>query len=216
MHGPLERASAAHLEAVIRDELTGTFFTMNLDRARGALARVPWVRNVALRRQWPQRLDVTIEEHSPLARWNDAGLVNAQGEVFVADYNGELPQFDGPDGSAAQVTARYREWSEALAPLALTLDGIRLSPRGGWRLSASGAARSARDRAGARRADGAARAVRRRLRTHDRRPRARGHAHRARGPALSQRIRGACARIPGTRAEGRPAVRPARPGSRGR
>ncbi len=96
------------------------------------------MRNVALRRQWPQRLDVTIEEHAPVARWNDAGLVNAQGEVFVADYNGELPQFDGPDGSATQVAARFREWSEALAPLALTLERVRLSPRGGWRLAARG------------------------------------------------------------------------------
>ena len=138
VHGALERASAAHLEAAIREELTGTFFTMNLDRARGTLTRVPWVRNVALRRQWPQRLDVTIEEHAPVARWNDAGLVNAQGEVFVADYNGELPQFDGPDGSATQVAARFREWSEALAPLALTLERVRLSPRGGWRLAARG------------------------------------------------------------------------------
>jgi cell division protein FtsQ len=139
VHGTLERANAAHLEAAIREELTGTFFTMNLDRSRVALSRVPWVRNVALRRQWPRRLDVTIEEHLPVARWNDAGLVNAQGEVFVADYNGDLPQFDGPDGNAAQLTARYREWSEALAPLALTLERIRLSPRGGWRLSAKGA-----------------------------------------------------------------------------
>ena len=140
VHGRLERASAAHLEAAVRGELTGTFFTMNLDRARSSLARVPWVRNVALRRQWPQRLEVTIEEHAPLARWNDAGLVNAQGEVFVADYNGELPQFDGPDGSAAQVATRFREWSDALAPLALALEGIRLSPRGSWRLAAQGAA----------------------------------------------------------------------------
>jgi cell division protein FtsQ len=139
VHGPLERASAAHLEAAVREELTGTFFTMNLDRARSALTRVPWVRNVALRRQWPQRLDVTIEEHSPVARWNDGGLVNAQGEVFLADFDGELPQFEGPDGSATQVTARYREWSEALAPLALTVEAVRLSPRGGWRLAARGA-----------------------------------------------------------------------------
>ena len=127
VRGPLERASPAHVEAAIRGELTGTFFTMNLDRARSSLAAVPWVRNVALRRQWPQRLEVTIEEHAPLARWNDAGLVNTEGEAFVADYNGELPQFDGPDGSAA------------LVPLALTLEGIRLSPRGGWRLAARGA-----------------------------------------------------------------------------
>jgi cell division protein FtsQ len=139
VHGPLERASAAHLEAAIREELTGTFFTMNLDRARGALSRVPWVRTVAVRRQWPQRLDVTIEEHAPLARWNDGSLVNEQGEVFVADYNGELPQFEGPDGTSLQVATRYREWVERIAPLALTLEAVRLSPRGGWRLAARGA-----------------------------------------------------------------------------
>jgi len=137
---PLERVSAAHVEAAVRGELTGTFFTMNLDGARSSLARVPWVRNVALRRQWPQRLEVTIEEHVPLARWNIAGLVNTRGETFVADYNGELPQFDGPNGSAAQIATRFREWNEVVAPLALTLEGIRLSPRGGWRLAARGAA----------------------------------------------------------------------------
>lgn len=138
VRGPLERASPAHLEAAIRGELTGTFFTMNLDRARRSLAAVPWVRSVALRRQWPQRLEVTIEEHAPLARWNDAGLVNTEGEPFDADYNGELPLFEGPNGSAARVTARFNEWSAALRPLELALEGIRLSPRGGWRLAARG------------------------------------------------------------------------------
>ena len=57
---PLERANPSHIEAVIRDELAGTFFTMDLDKSRAALARVPWVRKVALRRQWPRKLEVTI------------------------------------------------------------------------------------------------------------------------------------------------------------
>ena len=139
VQAPPERTSAAHLEAAIRDELIGTFFTMNLDRARGAFARVPWVRTVALRRQWPHRLEVTIEEHAPLARWSDGQLVNTRGEVFVADYNDVLPQFDGPDGAAPQVAARYGEWKDTLAQLSLTLEGIRLSPRGGWHLAARGA-----------------------------------------------------------------------------
>ena len=64
---PLARASGAHLEAVIRGELRGTFFTMDLDAARASLRRVPWVRSVALRRQWPHRLEVEIDEHQPLA-----------------------------------------------------------------------------------------------------------------------------------------------------
>jgi cell division protein FtsQ len=138
VRGPLVHASAGHLEAVIRDELAGTFFTMNLEKSRAALARVPWVRSVALRRQWPGRLEVQIEEHVPLARWNNAGLVNVQGEPFVADYDGELPLFEGPDGRAAELAARYRDWGRALAPLGLAIREIDLSPRGGWRLTAQG------------------------------------------------------------------------------
>ncbi|HYQ98949.1 MAG TPA: cell division protein FtsQ/DivIB [Casimicrobiaceae bacterium] len=132
------RASAAHLEAVIRDELSGTFFTMNLDRARAALARVPWVRHVALRREWPQRLLVTIEEHVPYARWNADALVNPQGEIFVADFDGELPQLEAADARAPEVTARLAEWTASLAPSGLALSAVRVSPRGGWRLRAVG------------------------------------------------------------------------------
>src|SRR5437762_10991829 len=102
IRGPLARVNAGHLTAVVRNELTGTFFTMNLEKGRAALGSVPWVRKVALRRQWPQRLEITIEEHVPLARWNEAGLVDVDGEVFVADYDGELPQFSGPEGRSAE------------------------------------------------------------------------------------------------------------------
>jgi len=134
----LERASPAHLEAVIREELTGTFFTMDLDRARRALAQVPWVRAVALRRQWPRRLEVSIDEHQPLARWNDTALVNARGEVFSAEAKDELPQFQGPEGRAAEMTAQYRAWSARLEPLALAVTTLRLSARGSWHIEATG------------------------------------------------------------------------------
>ena len=53
IRGPLLRANPAHIEAVVREELRGTFFTLRLADARASLARVPWVRSVALRRAWP-------------------------------------------------------------------------------------------------------------------------------------------------------------------
>lgn len=133
---PLARSSPANLEAAIRSDLSGTFFTLDLDAARAALARVPWVRNVSLRRQWPGRLEIAVEEHVPYARWGDSGLVNEQGEIFAATHDGDLPQFDGPDARASEVTARHREWSALLAPLDLRLRAIAVSPRGGWRLKA--------------------------------------------------------------------------------
>src|SRR5690242_4770574 len=138
----LVHVSGAHLESVVREELAGTFFTLDLDRAGRALTRVPWVRSVALRRQWPRRLEIDIVEHEPLARWNDAGLVNTRGEVFSADWNGDLPQFSGPDGQSASVTVRYREWSAMLAPLGLSVRTLTLSPRGGWEIQTADAAGS--------------------------------------------------------------------------
>ena len=135
----LERADAAHLETVIRDDLTGTFFTMDLARARSALRQVSWVRDVGLRRQWPHRLEVSVDEHEPFARWNDAALVSARGEVFAARTNDDLPLFEGPDGAAADMLTRYRAWGNDLQPLGLSIREIRMTPRGGWRLKAVGA-----------------------------------------------------------------------------
>jgi len=134
----LERASAAHLEAVVREELAGTFFTMDLARAQQALAQVPWVRNVALRRQWPHRLEVEVEEHAPLARWNDVALVNTRGEVFSADAKDDLPQFQGQDGRAAERAEQYRAWSARLEPLSPAVRTLRLSARGSWHIDAAG------------------------------------------------------------------------------
>jgi cell division protein FtsQ len=133
---PLERASAPHLEAVIRDGLAGTFFTMNLDAARAAIGKVPWVRSAALRRQWPHRLEVAIEEHVPLARWGETALVDTKGATFAAQHAGVLPRFDGPEGYAAEMAGRYAEWSATLAPHMLRIAGIEVSPRGGWRVRA--------------------------------------------------------------------------------
>ena len=193
---PLKRANAAHLESVMRGELSGTFFTMDLDAARQSISHVPWVRAVALRREWPHRLDVELEEHQPLARWNDSGLVDAQGDVFVASYAGDLPQFDGPDGQSQAMAARYREWGTLLAPLALRLTGLTLSARGGWQIEALGDGGAADAARRARRRRRAARALRRRLWTHAGRARARRQARRPRRPAVSQRFRGARAGIP--------------------
>jgi len=135
---PLGRASGAQLEAAIRDELAGTFFTMDLGRARAVLARVPWVRDVALRRQWPDRLEVTVDEHVPLARFNEGQFVSVRGEAFAAESGEELPRFEGPEARAGEMADRYREWAQALSPLALRVSEVRLSPRGGWRLKAIG------------------------------------------------------------------------------
>jgi cell division protein FtsQ len=113
---------------------------MRLVDARESLVKVPWVRAVALRRAWPRTLEITVTEHEPLARWNDSALVDTHGDIFSADYDGELPQFAGPEGSAADVAARFREFGDTLKPTGLALAEIRLSERAAWVIRTEGPA----------------------------------------------------------------------------
>ncbi len=138
--GEVKRANPAHLEAVVREELSGTFFTLRLPEARASLQRVPWVKAVALRREWPDTLRITVIEHQPLARWTEGALVDTEGEVFAAEFAGALPQLAGPEGTATLVATRFREYGAELASRALAIAELRLSPRGGWQLRTAGSA----------------------------------------------------------------------------
>ncbi len=101
-------------------------------------------------------------EHEPLARWNDNALVNTQGEVFIADYDGELPQFRGPEDASMQVAAGFAEFGRALAPAGLTI--ARSPAVAARRLAAQGLGRRApHDRARPQRRERATRAIRRLL-----------------------------------------------------
>lgn len=130
--GAVRNVDPAHITAVIQQGLRGTFFSMDLAAARDAVQKVPWVRSASVRRHWPGVLEIAIEEHRPLARWNDAVLVNIQGEIFEAEYGEELPDFYGPAGAAGEVTARFREFSAPLRKLQLGIDALSRSARGAW------------------------------------------------------------------------------------
>src|SRR5579862_3911636 len=98
----LAHVTPDQVEAIVSREIKGNFFTLDLEQARAGFEKLPWVRNVNVRRQWPDRLEVTLEEHVPLGRWGNAALVNTYGEIFVAAYDGKLPVFVGPPGSAKE------------------------------------------------------------------------------------------------------------------
>jgi len=130
----LTHVTREEIEDLVRREVRGSFFTLDLDRARGAFVRLPWVRHVAVRRRWPVGLDVTLEEHEPFARWGDSALVNTHGDVFRATYEGRLPVFVGPEGSAREIAIQYRYFRRSLAALGETPVEVRVSARRAWQL----------------------------------------------------------------------------------
>lgn len=129
-----QRVDAAEVLQVMRNEVQGNFFTVDIERLRQSLEKLPWVRNVSIRREFPRRLEVQLEEYQALARWNNSALVDRQGEVFVAKSEQVMPDFVGQDGTAVEVTQRYEQFSQQLAALDLQVARLVLSPRHAWQL----------------------------------------------------------------------------------
>jgi cell division protein FtsQ len=132
-----QRVDTEKVLQVVRNEVRGNFFTVDIERLRQSLEKLPWVRNVSIRREFPQRLAVRLEEHQALARWNNVALVNRQGEIFAANIEQALPSFIGQDGAAAEVTQQYTQFSQQLAALDLQVTQLALSPRHAWQLRLS-------------------------------------------------------------------------------
>lgn len=128
----------AQVADIVRTELKGNFFTLSLPAARSAFEKLPWVRTVNVRRKWPDRLEVSLEEHVPLARWGNEALVNVQGELFRAAYDGDLPTFLGPPGSAKEIAIQYAYFKRALEAIGKTPVQVQVTPRRAWELRLAG------------------------------------------------------------------------------
>ncbi|MEO7729219.1 MAG: cell division protein FtsQ/DivIB [Burkholderiales bacterium] len=130
----LAHVTPEQLEAIVGRELHGNFFTVDLESARSGFEKLPWVRNVNVRRQWPDRLDVTLEEHVALGRWGGAALVNTFGELFTAAADGALPLFVGPPGSAKEIAIQYVYFQRNLSAISQTPVQIQVSARRAWQV----------------------------------------------------------------------------------
>lgn len=137
LKGTVLRTTTAELEAAL-PRASGNFFAADLGEIRARVERLPWVRHVAVRRVWPGRLAISIEEHVALARWGAgdemSALVNTHGERFTGKTQEALPLFIGPAGTQAEVARRYARFSAIVAPLGTKVERVVLSARQAWQL----------------------------------------------------------------------------------
>jgi cell division protein FtsQ len=147
VQGEVTRNNAVTLRANVVPQLSGNFFTLDLNDARDAFEAVPWVRAAVVHRDFPNRLRTVLQEHHPIALWGEDGantMVNEQSQVFEANVEDvdveRLPRLKGPEGLSADVVKMYRYLQPLLAAVDMDIDQIEMTPRGSWRvLTQSGA-----------------------------------------------------------------------------
>lgn len=128
------QVNAEQVLQVLREQVRGNFFTVDIEQLRIELEKLAWVRQVNIRREFPNRLSVELAEHHALAHWNNQALVNSYGEVFNAATSASLPDFSGQVGNSAQVAEQYALCNTQLAKVNLQVQSIALSPRFAWQL----------------------------------------------------------------------------------
>ncbi|HRH28684.1 MAG TPA: cell division protein FtsQ/DivIB [Aquabacterium sp.] len=144
LEGDLLRNNLATVRANVLPRVAGSYFQVDLRRARDVFESVPWVRRAVVQRVWPNQLHVTLEEHRPAAYWRhaerDDQLVNVQGEVFdanVGDVEDQpLPVLNAPSNATADQARQMLDMLARLKPVLAPLDAeilaLRLNDHGSW------------------------------------------------------------------------------------
>jgi cell division protein FtsQ len=139
--GDTSHNNALTIRANVAPRLRGNFFSADLQSTQAVFESLPWVRKAIVRREFPNRLRVVLQEHQPVGTWgreSEFQLLNEQGEVFEAnpgDIDTEsMPHLLGPLSQAPQVLQAWRRLRPLVQKHEMDIESLELSDRGNWQM----------------------------------------------------------------------------------
>ena len=125
-------------QAILSLGAPGTFMSQDVNVIQQQIERLPWIKQVSVRKQWPDELKIHLVEYVPVARWNDLHMVDAEGKSFSvpANHIGKetLPLLYGPEGNEQDVLAGYRQMNAVLAVSKFSVKAASMTARHSWQL----------------------------------------------------------------------------------
>ena len=69
-----------------------SFFNFKINILKKEIEKVPWVKSADIRRVYPGKIKIYIQEHTPIAIWNNKSYMNDVGDIFlIQDIKKNLP-----------------------------------------------------------------------------------------------------------------------------
>ena len=132
LSGSFEHIAQQEVESVLNSYVGEGFFSLDIHALRQKLGEKPWAESVSIRRVWPDRLDITIIERKPVARWDDNHLVSDQAVVFAANVESfrQLPVIHSRSEKLGQLLSRYHTLDRRFEGLGETVISVREDSRG--------------------------------------------------------------------------------------
>ncbi len=141
IEGEFKFVSKGELKSLISAKLDGSFVDLDLQSIKFAIEENAWVDSVTIERIWPDSLLLKIIEHKPIARWNDDGFINHEGELVKTGSNdvlASLPLLSGSEVNSKELAKNYVVFSEALHKNNLKLSGLGVDEKMSWTVDVGG------------------------------------------------------------------------------
>lgn len=125
------------LVSAVTPYATGSFLSVDVANLRKAGEALSWVKQVQVRRVWPDSLHLIVEEQVAVARWKDKWLVNDKGDTFLSiddELPADLAVLQGPENSHEVVVQRYQAMTKKLAAQGLAINYLEMDDRRAWNL----------------------------------------------------------------------------------
>ncbi|MFC3873382.1 cell division protein FtsQ/DivIB [Neisseria musculi] len=132
IEGEIRRTGSKQLQTVAQKYIRGNIFRADLNGAREAFAKLPWVDKVTVRRRLPDTVEIGLIERIPVARWKESGLLDSNGNLFTAATDEKFPVFSGGAGTGKIMVKHFNEFNAVLKPLGLVVAELEYSPRSAW------------------------------------------------------------------------------------
>ena len=139
--GAFERVSAEQVKARLAPLVKGSFFTVDTTSMRETISAMPWVSAVSVQKSWPDAVQVTIHEYTPVIHWIDGFLLDAEGQQFMvpsADEIQGLPWLESPQGQMDLVFENWKKFDDELVLIGQQVERLTLDARGSWSARLSG------------------------------------------------------------------------------
>lgn len=137
VEGEIRHVDRDELVQAVSPYVRGSFLDVDVASIRSAGEALPWIKQIQVRRVWPDTLHLVVEEHKAVARWNQDGLVNSLGGVFKPALNtipSGLIQMNGPDGTSELMARRLVDIQQQLKVLGLRVTAISMDKRRAWQV----------------------------------------------------------------------------------
>ena len=134
LEGSFQKVKSNQVEGAIKHHLNIGFLSLSISEIQNDILKIEWVDSVKIAKRWPNKLEISIFEHTPVARWGEHGLLNDKGELFIEiDNQNHIPDLaylSGPNGTSLEVAQRYFILRDQLIPLGMNVKKVSMSSRG--------------------------------------------------------------------------------------